>query len=191
MGSITMILGGARSGKSAYAETILAKHPAVSKGYIATARVWDEEMALRVRWHRERRPDTWQTFMYDSPKSKSLAEILQVCEVYLFDCVTMYVNNLLMDRLTEEELTPGNNISKERLQIVTEAVEMEIQKLIDTIVSSDKDFIFVSDELGLGIVPDNPLSRVYRDLVGLANQRLTAQAQRVEFVLCGIPKRIK
>ena len=68
---------------------------------------------------------------------------------------------------------------------------MEIQKLIDTIVSSDKDFIFVSDELGLGIVPDNPLSRVYRDLVGLANQRLTAQAQRVEFVLCGIPKRIK
>ena len=148
-------------------------------------------MALRVRWHRERRPDTWQTFMYDSPKSKSLAEILQVCEVYLFDCVTMYVNNLLMDRLTEEELTPGNNISKERLQIVTEAVEMEIQKLIDTIVSSDKDFIFVSDELGLGIVPDNPLSRVYRDLVGLANQRLAAQAQRVEFVLCGIPKRIK
>ena len=129
--------------------------------------------------------------MYDSPKSKSLAEILQVCEVYLFDCVTMYVNNLLMDRLTEEELTPGNNISKERLQIVTEAVEMEIQKLIDTIVSSDKDFIFVSDELGLGIVPDNPLSRVYRDLVGLANQRLAAQAQRVEFVLCGIPKRIK
>ena len=103
----------------------------------------------------------------------------------------MYVNNLLMDRLTEEELTPGNNISKERLQIVTEAVEMEIQKLIDTIVSSDKDFIFVSDELGLGIVPDNPLSRVYRDLVGLANQRLAAQAQRVEFVLCGIPKRIK
>lgn len=191
MGSITMILGGARSGKSAYAETILAKHSAVSKGYIATARVWDEEMALRVRWHQERRPNTWQTFMYDPPKSKSLGEILQVCEVYLFDCVTMYVNNLLMDRLTEEELTPGNNISKERLQIVTETVEAEIQKLIDTIVSSEKDFIFVSDELGLGIVPDNPLSRIYRDLVGLANQRLAAQAQRVEFVLCGIPKRIK
>lgn len=191
MGSITMILGGARSGKSAYAEMILEQHSAVSKGYIATARVWDEEMALRVRWHQERRPDAWQTFMYDPPESKSLKEIIQVCEVYLFDCVTMYVNNLLMDRLTEEELIPGNSISKERLQIVTEAVEMEIQKLIDTVVSSDKEFIFVSDELGLGIVPDNPLSRIYRDLVGLANQRLAAQAQRVEFVLCGIPKRIK
>ncbi|WP_432646707.1 bifunctional adenosylcobinamide kinase/adenosylcobinamide-phosphate guanylyltransferase [Mitsuokella sp.] len=181
MGKMILVTGGARSGKSAFAEKITLQagmHPA----YIATAEIWDEEMNHRVALHQKRRSAVWQT--YEAPQNAKLAiaEAGKAHDVILFDCVTMYLSNLLcrqQEPLVEAEL---ENMTRAEMTRLLQAVKMLPEQVT---------VVFVTNEVGAGIVPENKLARFYRDLAGLANQQLAAAADAVYAVLCGIPLRIK
>ena len=177
MAKMTFVLGGARSGKSAFAEGLAKKYNDVV--YIATAEVKDEEMRERIQIHRARRPFNWKTieepFRIDSVIS-SLNE--KVGLVYI-DCITLYITNML---LSDE---------KEILKQKQSHILGEINKLCKVCRESKSDVIMVSNEVGLGIVPDNALSRVFRDIAGSANQILADEADEVYFMVAGIAQRIK
>ena len=157
MGKMILVTGGARSGKSAFAEQ-LARESGGSVAYIATAEVWDEEMAHRVTLHRSRRPAGWKT--YEAPREA--AAVIREAEPY-----------------DEAHLTA--------------LVQGEMAALVEAArgLPKEAEVLFVTNEVGAGIVPENRLARLYRDLAGLANQQLAAAADAVYAVLCGIPLRIK
>lgn len=167
-----LILGAARSGKSSYAEQLCTALPPPYT-YIATAQVLDEEMDARVRIHRNRRGHSWETI--EAPLD--LLHILQSRQGHrvpvLVDCLTLWLSNLL---LSESE--PGLPIS-------------EVRRLCAFLPEADYPLFLVSNEVGAGIVPDNPLARRYRDLAGFANQAVAAACRLVSLVVAGIPLRLK
>ena len=178
MGKMILVTGGARSGKSAFAEQ-LARESGGSVAYIATAEVWDEEMAHRVTLHRSRRPAGWKT--YEAPREAAavIREAGREHGVILFDCVTIYLSNMLC-----RETEPYDEAH------LTALVRGEMAALVEAAqgLPKEAEVLFVTNEVGAGIVPEN---RLYRDLAGLANQQLAAAADAVYAVLCGIPLRIK
>lgn len=191
MAKIIFVLGGARSGKSEYAEHILAADKNSAKGYIATSRIWDDEVRHRVKLHRERRPKEWRTFEYPETDPEILINIFSQAQVFLFDCVTMYVNNIIMDGIELAHAKEKDVISESSLDGLLHDLDARMNAVLSSLQNKDITVIFVSNELGLGIVPDNPISRIYRDMVGLANQRLAAVASEMYFVICGIPVCLK
>ena len=186
MGKIILIIGGARSGKSEFAENILHSSHCERKGYIATSRIWDEEMKTRVISHQVRRPNSWKTWEYPQIQTDDLKNIWPQADIFLFDCVTMYVNNFLMDSYDWTNME-SDVLSQHDLDNMTQQLLLNIEKVVAGVCESDAQVIFVSNELGMGIVPDNPLSRLYRDLVGAANQRIAKAATEVYLVISGIP----
>lgn len=186
---IFLVLGGARSGKSEFAEKLMYHSQGKRRGYIATSQILDDEMRYRVLLHKQRRPQEWKTFEVMHGVGDEIKTILKESDSILFDCITMYVNNILMDHmkgitvetLGVSDLTTLQNVLKE-----------DLDKMFDAISeATDKDIIFVSDELGMGIVPANALSRVYRDLVGLANQYVAKRADKVYLSVAGITIELK
>lgn len=170
MKELHLILGGARSGKSSYAEKIVSSLPPPYV-YIATAEVLDEEMAERVRQHRKRRGENWIT--YEEPLR--LVELLEDIEPFqhpvLIDCLTLWLSNLL---------------------IAERDVEKEVEKLCDLLRSSSFTLlVVVSNEVGLGIVPENRLARRFRDLAGWAHQRIATECSHVTLMVAGIPVVVK
>lgn len=190
MGSSRLVIGGARSGKSEFAEALLAEAKG-RKGYIATSRIGDAEMRERVRTHRERRPAEWATFELPTSEMEALGDILDQADVFLFDCVTMYVNNLLLDELGDLGSDVTVVFSEREIEKITDRLRREMDMLESQLTRSSAQVIFVTNELGMGIVPNNAMSRLYRDLVGLANQRLGAISSQVDLVMAGIPVRLK
>lgn len=190
MGSSRLVIGGARSGKSEYAESLLREAKG-RKGYIATSRVGDAEMRERVRLHRRRRPEEWMTFEFPGSDMHALRDILSHADIFLFDCVTMYVNNLLLDEWGDLGDDVSAVFTEREIEQITNRLAQEMDVLEQLIVSSDARMIFVSNELGMGIVPNNAMSRLYRDLVGLANQRLGRFSIHVDWVMAGIPVQLK
>lgn len=182
-GKIVLVTGGARSGKSAFAEKLAAKF-GVSVGYIATAQIYDEEMRYRVKLHRERRPENWQTYEAPYWADKAIVEAADSHKVLLFDCLTLYLSNLLC-LMPEEELTDDKVYA-----MLTEQME-KLLAAAQTAVTQGATIIFVTNEVGAGIVPENKLARLYRDLSGLANQKIAAAADEVYAVMAGIPVNIK
>ncbi|MBE6086050.1 MAG: bifunctional adenosylcobinamide kinase/adenosylcobinamide-phosphate guanylyltransferase [Selenomonas ruminantium] len=182
-GKIVLVTGGARSGKSAFAEKLAAKF-GVSVGYIATAQIYDEEMRYRVKLHRERRPENWQTYEAPYWADKAIVEAADGHKVLLFDCLTLYLSNLLC-LMPEEELTDDKVYA-----MLTEQME-KLLAAAQTAVTQGATIIFVTNEVGAGIVPENKLARLYRDLSGLANQKIAAAADEVYAVMAGIPVNIK
>lgn len=181
---IFMVMGGARSGKSEFAEKLMAGTEGRRKGYIATSQVLDEEMKYRVMVHQARRPAAWKTFEVMHEAGPMMKTILDGADAVLFDCVTMYVSNLLMDHMDCRRVeTLGVSDLEELRKILQEDLD-EIFAMISAY--QGKEIIFVSDELGMGIVPGNAMSRVYRDLVGLANQYIAARADKVYLSIAGI-----
>lgn len=186
---IFLVLGGARSGKSEFAEKLMYHSKGKRRGYIATSQILDDEMRYRVLLHQQRRPQEWKTFEVMHGAGDQIKTVLQESDSILFDCITMYVNNILMDHmrgitvetLGVSDLTTLQNVLKEDLDKMFNAISE----------TTDKDIIFVSDELGMGIVPANALSRVYRDLVGLANQYVAKKADKVYFSVAGITIELK
>lgn len=172
-----LILGGARSGKSDYAQA-LAGRLASRVLYVATATVADEEMAERVVRHRASRPAPWDTLEAPSQVARALQERLIGHEVVLLDCLTMLATNVLL----QDEEHP-------------EAAEQSLMEDVDALCTlceqGGATLIVVSNEVGLGIVPPYPLGRVYRDMLGRANQRLARRADRVLFLIAGLPVDIK
>lgn len=176
---ITLILGGARSGKSSYAEKIARAtgRPAL---YIATATALDDEMRSRIANHRAARPAEWQTLEVPLRVGEALLKLAPTQTVILLDCVTLLVSNVLLS-LPEE--TPFENVLQQ--------VQVEIESLLSAQHQIGGQWLVVSNEVGLGIVPAYPLGRIYRDALGWANQRLASEAARVLFMVAGIPMVVK
>lgn len=177
--NISLVTGGARSGKSVFAEELLAC-AAGPKAYIATARIEDDEMARRIAWHRKRRPASWQTLEAPSGLASVLSKALTRADAVLIDCLTIYFSNYLLSHLdtTFEGLVDG---AMAELDDILDAARRYPQKTV----------IFVTNELGSGIVPMEQLSRDYRDLLGLVNQRVAREAGQVYLTVCGIATEIK
>lgn len=181
---MVLVLGGARSGKSEFAEMLMDRTRRARKGYIATSQILDEEMRYRVILHQKRRPTSWQTFEVLHEAGPMMETILAASDAVLFDCITMYVNNLLMDHIDHRRVETLGVTDLEHLQRV---LLFDLDAMFSAIsLHEGKDIIFVSDELGMGIVPGNAMSRVYRDLVGLANQYIAARAEAVYLSVAGI-----
>lgn len=189
MSQVTLITGGARSGKSHFAELLAAssKSPVI---YIATAQVWDDEMALRVKKHQQQRPSTWRLIEEPQNIHDTLFQLKDENGVILLDCVTLWLSNLLLKGQTKptapSEHTPEEQVTDLEPQIV--ATVKEVAQLAREIKPQ---VIFVSNEIGQGIVPEYPLARAYRDLVGRCNQILAQSADDVYLVVAGFPIEIK
>lgn len=186
---IVLVLGGSRSGKSEFAEKLMRRSEGKRKGYIATSRILDEEMKYRVLLHQERRPADWKTFEILSEAGEAMGTVLAETDTVLFDCITMYVNNILMEHISKK---PVETLGVEDLETLQQALEKDLARMFEEISkTSGKEIIFVSDELGMGIVPANAMSRVYRDLVGLANQYVARRAGEVYLSVAGITVELK
>lgn len=170
MNKIIFILGGARSGKSTYALRLAKKIKKVA--FIATCEALDTEMTQRISLHKASRPAHWKTIEEPreiAPVIKRLGEV----DCVIIDCLTLLVSNLLLTKLTQE------------------AIIEKIDKLLSQIQKFKGTVILVSNEVGLGIVPDNRLARHFRDVAGFVNQRVAQKANEVFFMVSGIPAKIK
>jgi adenosylcobinamide kinase/adenosylcobinamide-phosphate guanylyltransferase len=178
MGTMTLILGGARGGKSSYAQR-LAQERGGQVAYLATAQGLDEEMTQRIAAHQAERPAAWRTLEIPYGTAEALRGKQLRVDVVILDCVTLLISNVLMQSAGDE--THPDQAAARR------AVEAEITQLLEVIRSGHAEWIMVSNEVGMGLVPDNPLGRLYRDLLGWANQQLAAAAQEVYLMAAGIP----
>lgn len=186
MSNLTLITGGARSGKSRFAE-LLAKHSQLPVTYIATAQIWDEEMAKRVEKHRQRRPAHW-TLIEEPYEIRTTLERLATTETaVLLDCVTLWLSNLLLREMSGLAAEPSGEEQDKIMNQILAEVE-EVSKIAQRI---QPEVIMVTNEVGQGIVPDNPLARLYRDLTGRANQILALASERTFLVVAGYPLEIK
>ena len=174
---LTIILGGARSGKSDYGER-LAQSLANDVLFVATAQAFDDEMQARITRHRQRRPSHWRTI--ETPTRVAQAAMADPAPVILLDCLTLLVSNLILQL--------GDDLNE---TVATTAVSQELDALQKAIQYYERHWIIITNEVGLGIVPDNQLARIYRDLLGRANQQLSAIANQVIFMVAGIPMTVK
>ena len=173
MSKIVLFTGWARSGKSTRAEQYVTrlKAPVV---YVATAQAGDDEMRDRIARHQERRPADWHTLEAPTAVAAMLAR-LERGSIVLLDCLSLLVSNLLLAHEANPE----------------PAIEQEIGALLATVRERDLILVIVTNEVGMGIVPAYPLGRVYRDLLGWANQRVARAADEVYLIICGIPVELK
>ncbi len=173
MAELILILGGARSGKSSLAERLAGARGRVT--YLATATAGDAEMAERIARHRdERRPD-WRTVECPTDPAAALTAWAAETDCFLLDCVTLWVSNLLCDEASDGEAR----------------VQRALDALLSAYARAGTDLLLVSNEVGLGLVPEYPLGRLYRDVLGRANQRLAAHADKVYGVIAGLPVEFK
>ncbi len=179
MSRLTLILGGARSGKSSYAQH-LAEESHRSVTFLATAQALDEEMSARIQKHRAERPVGWETLEVPLGIASHIHQIKS--EFVVLDCITLLVNNLMMQYV-------GDDLVDEAP--FTQAVQKEINELIEKVREQKQDWLIVSNEVGLGLVPPYQMGRVYRDVLGWANQRLAREADKVIYMVAGIPMIIK
>lgn len=180
MGKVILVTGGARSGKSSYAESIYNGLHDVT--YIATSRVYDDEMKDRVMMHRASRPAEWRTF----EENYDLYKAVDNTKNYLLDCLTILTSNIMFDITGETE-----KITLELQKQVEDTVLTEIKKLIDKVKETNASLVMVTNEIGSSIVPEHHVSRVYRDIIGRINQKVAAMCDEVYFVTCGLPLRLK
>lgn len=179
MSKITLILGGARSGKSSHAQS-LAEATGKPVTFLATAQALDEEMSTRIQKHRSERPAGWETLEVPCDLAPQVPQIKS--DVVLLDCVTLLVSNLLMQFVKDELVEEAPFML---------AVQKEIEDLIAAIHQQDQDWLIISNEVGLGLVPPYQMGRLYRDALGWANQRLAREADQVLFMVAGIPMVVK
>ena len=173
-----LILGGARSGKSTFAQS-LAKRLGEKVLFVATGEPLDEEMVARIEKHKRARPENWCTLEIDVKVAQSLEGWIGDADVVLLDCLTLLVSNVL----TKAQEADFAEAEKQ--------VMAEMEELISVANKYESNFIVVSNEVGLGLVPENKLGRIYRDLLGKANQLLAEHASEVYFMAAGIPIKIK
>lgn len=177
MAQTIFITGGARSGKSVYAEK-RAREFGAPLGYLATAQTLDAEMADRVRRHRDRRGADWTTVEEPIHLSQALARCDGEFQAILVDCVTLWLSNLLFKY-------------EESGEQIEQRVAEDVQRLKNTLHGMVTPVILVSNEVGMGIVPDNSLARLFRDIAGSTNQILASAADEVQVVVSGMPLKLK
>lgn len=174
-GKLVLVTGGARSGKSEFAERYVL-HCGGKCAYIATAEILDAEMAERVRLHRARRPQArWINFEAPYNAHEVMGEAQQQADAVLFDCLTLYMANLLY----------GKNAPQGTTEAKALAVKAEIARLLDAARAGGKTTVFVTNEVGGGIVPENAMAREYRDIAGWVNQQVAQAADSVFYCVAG------
>lgn len=176
---ITLLLGGARSGKSSYAQK-LAEDSGKSVTFLATAQAFDEEMSVRIQKHRAERPVNWETLEIPLGIASCVNRIQS--QVVILDCVTLLISNQMMQFVKDDLVDEA---------LFMQSVQNEMDSLFSAIRASAQHWIIVSNEVGLGLVPPYQMGRVYRDVIGGANQRLAREAEQVIFMMAGIPMAIK
>ena len=178
MGALTLITGGARAGKTAFALSLARAHPGPVT-YVATAEAGDREMAARIERHRRERPAAWRTVEEPLDPAAALRD-RRSDELILFDCMTLWVSNLLLQRLT------GDGFTTAEAKVALDSTLAALDGLLDWRDHAGAALVVVSNEVGWGIVPASPLARLYRDALGSANQRVAARADRVYLVTAGL-----
>ena len=199
MGKLTLILGGARSGKSTYAEQRARELGGDRVLYVATSETKDDEMRQRVEIHRTERPAAWETV--ESPRS--VAQALRqaqdtairrergAAKVILLDCMTFLVATRLMDAAAPVD-DPFGELRADPFSAQIEAdVVAEVEALVAYMDETDVEMLVVSNEVGLGVVPPYEMGRAYRDILGRANQILARHAGEVQLLVAGVPVRVK
>ena len=171
MNKITLILGGARSGKSSYALSLAKRYKKVA--FIATCQGLDKEMRERIRLHKEARPKHWQTFEEPKELKKLLGKINNSFDCIIIDCLTLLVSNLILAANSQEQIIE------------------EVEEVLFILNKKKARIILVSNEVGLGLVPVNKLGRKFRDIAGKVNQMVAKNADKVFFIVAGIPLKIK
>ena len=191
MGRLTLILGGARSGKSTFAEQRARELGGESVLYVATSEMKDDEMQQRVAKHRAERLTAWGTLEAPRNVAQALRQDGSEAKVILLDCMTFLVANHLMDAAAPKD-NPFDDPSADPFDPQIEAdVVTEVETLVTYVQQSEVDLIVVSNEVGLGVVPPYELGRAYRDILGRANQILARHADEVQLLVAGIPMKVK
>ena len=172
MGKMIFITGGCRSGKSRFALDYANQHFS-KKIYLATAEALDEEMVLRVENHKKARGPEWKTVEEPLRVVEKIVACGDQADVILLDCLTLWLTNLLLKWDDDSKIMD------------------EVKRLVETLKQAQATLIVVTNEVGMGIVPDNPLGRRFRDLSGMANQTIAKAADTVVFMVSGIPLLLK
>ena len=180
---IILCSGGARSGKSEFAER-LALATAGRKAYVATGQAFDEEMIDRIKKHQERRGEIWNNFEVPLHLAKEWKNISQTADVILIDCLTMFTTNHMMAHGSIQGQQDANQLEA--------TVIAELETLLASIKSCEgKTVIFVTNEIGLGIVPDNKLARYFRDIAGRVNRTVATAADKLYVTISGVTIELK
>ena len=182
---IRLIIGGCRSGKSSFAEKIARTSDSPDIYYLATAEIRDEEMRDRVEKHQGSRPESWQTIEEPYHVSKEV-EIIPDRSLVLLDCITLLISNILLQG--DEAGKDESNYSKSGSET---DVMNELKSLIKVARKKEVELIMVSNEVGMGLVPNYRLGREYRDISGRANQFLAKESDEVYITYAGLPIEIK
>ncbi len=164
-----LVLGGARSGKSTFAERLVAE-TGLSRHYIATGRAFDDEMRQRIAKHREDRGKGWETHEEPLALAARIADVAREDRAVLVDCLTLWVTNLMLEERD---------------------IAAEFAGLAEAIKAAPGRMVFVSNEVGLGIVPDNRMAREFRDHAGRLHQQVAALVPEVYFIAAGLPLKMK
>ncbi len=180
MSKIILVTGGARSGKSSFAESLYSGNKAVV--YIATSKVCDEEMRERVELHKKARPSEWVTYEGTYEIYRAVADVKD----YILDCLTVMSSNIMFDITKNFEKIP----QEIQTEVENKVVE-EIEDLIKKIEEVHGNLVIVTNEVGSSVVPENHVARVYRDIIGKINQRVARLSSEVYLVTCGIPLKVK
>lgn len=180
---IIYITGGAKSGKSNFAENLATKKDK-KKIYLATSKIYDLEIEDKVKKHQISRGDSWKTI----EAYKDLPSILMKFEdeTILIDCLTMMITNLIFDYETDFD-----DVTTDKLNFIENKIITELDKLINFSKNYKGDIIIVSNEIGLGIVPINRLSRYFREIAGLANQKIAKASKEAYMIISGLPIKLK
>lgn len=188
---LILILGGARGGKSTYAEGLASELGGDNVVFLATAEALDDEMEARIAKHQAERPAGWRTVeapsLLGAVPGGALDGALAGAQVVLLDCLTLLASNALLAAGAPAEVTTAAASGGG----AEASVEAEVSALLDIFARGEASWIVVSNEVGLGLVPDNALGRTYRDALGRANQRVAAAADRVVFLVAGLPLQLK
>lgn len=170
--AITFVIGGARSGKSSYAAQ-KAEKCGQNIAYIATCSYFDEEMQVRIAKHQQDRPKHWHTYEEFEDLAKVLSNIQHKYDAIIIDCLTLFISGFLLNDLADIE------------------IENKIQNMLQVAKQTHTKIIIVSNEVGLGLHPDTPLGRRFRDLAGRVNQLTAHESDEVLFMVAGMPLIIK
>ena len=182
LGKGILVTGGVRSGKSQFVQEMALRleQPVL---FIATAEAGDDEMKCRIAEHRKARPAGWRTLEATDYLCRKIEQSAAHAQTVIIDCITLLVSNIVTGSCLPDGQVDTGKVEKK--------LNTEIEELIRCIQQSKATFIMVTNEVGLGLVPVNPMGRFYRDLLGKANQRLARQADEVYLMVAGLPVRVK
>lgn len=182
-GTLTLILGGVRSGKSRFGQELALELGGDDVLFVATAESRDEEMARRIDRHRKSRPSAWHTLESPHKTGIAIAEYENRPPVVLVDCLTLLVTNVLLK--DEKELSKPDGATT-----IENRMHAEVDDLIHVAASGNTHVIVVSGEVGMGLVPETALGRMFRDMLGWSNQRIAARASSTYFMVAGLPIKV-